>query len=110
MTQKIRNRAKGFTHGGPRKGLPYQMERVRVATQHIPELGRSLPLSAVAVRLLIAPRNLYFRLRRHKIPYVLGPKDGRPGRQVWIPESSLERIAALVWKSRGWYRVTAPHS
>ncbi len=91
-------RAKGFRRGGPRKGLAYEVERVRVRMQLAAGGEQRFPLWAVAVRFGLHPRNLYFRLRRHHVPYVIGPKDGSPGRQVWISESSLPLIGAMVWK------------
>lgn len=52
----------------------------------------------VAKQFRLSQRNLSFRLRRHNIPYRIGPKDGSPGRQVWVPESSVPLIAEAVWK------------
>lgn len=87
-----------FKHGGARKGVAYQRERVRVEMQLAAGGEGEFPLWAVAWQWGLRPRNLYFRPLRHRIPYVIGPKDGPPGRQVWIPKSSLPRIKAMIWK------------
>ena len=94
-------RAKGFSRGGPRKGVAYEVELVKAALRgRVPEEA-CYPLRAVAVRFLLHPRNLYFRLRRHRIPYLIGPSDRPPGRQVMIPLSSLPLLQGVIWRLPG---------
>ena len=98
MTRRLRNRAKGFTHGGPRKGVMYEVARLDAMVPEIREFTQAIPLCIVAVRMLTSPRNLYFRVRRHKIPYLIGPKDSRPGFQVWLPLASIEQLVPLMFR------------
>src|SRR5574337_1705283 len=89
MVQICRKSAKGFSHGGPRRGVKWEEEQTRVALRRAGLEEQQFALWIVAKQLRIAQRNLYFRLRRHKIPYTIGPMEGPPGRQVYVPESSM---------------------
>src|SRR5574337_451444 len=100
MVQICRKSAKGFSHGGPRRGIKWEEEQARVALQRAGLEEQQFPLWIVARQLRIDPRNLYFRLRRHRIPYWIGPKDGPPGRQAYLPESSMEPLLDVLWKRR----------
>src|SRR5574337_80809 len=98
MVQICRNSLKRFSHGGPRKGVKWEEEQTRVALQRAGFEEQQFALWIVAKHLRVAPRNLYFRLRRHKIPYTIGPMNGPPGRQVYIPESSMPRVVEVVFR------------
>lgn len=98
MAEKYSKSLKRFTHGGPRKGVKWEEEQARVALQRAGFEEQQFALWIVAKHLRVSPRNLYFRLRRHKIPYTIGPKDGSPGRQVCVPESSMPRVVEVVFR------------
>lgn len=80
--------------------MAWEVEKARVALQIAGLDEQWFALRIVAKQMRLSPRNLYFRLRRHNIPYRIGPKSGSPGREVWVPEYSLPLILDVVWKKQ----------
>ena len=62
------------------------------------EYQTSVPLSALAILFGVNRTNLYFRVRRHKIPYIIGPKLFGSGEEMRLPRSSLPLLEAIIWK------------
>lgn len=90
---KRRKRGKGFANGGPRKGVAYEVERVRVVTPECEEARRAYPLAAVCVRFRQTRASLRWTLWKSDLPYlvVLG---GPGGKSIYVPRSTLEALVA----------------
>ncbi len=93
-----RRRASGFGHGGPRKGAAYELERARTMLRETRDHETSVPLSALAILFGVNRTNLYFRVRRHKIPYIIGPKLFGPREENRLPQSSFPLLESVIWK------------
>jgi len=93
-----RKRLSGFGHGGARKGLAYELERTLTMLRETREYRTSVPLSVLAILFGVDRTNLYFRVRRHKIPYIIGPKPFGRGEEMRLPRSSLRLLEAIIWK------------
>ncbi len=93
-----RKRPSGFAHGGARKGVAYELERAMTMLRETREYRTSVPLSVLAILFGVDRTNLYFRVRRHKIPYIIGPKPFGRGEEMRLPRSSLPLLEAIIWK------------
>ena len=87
-----------WPRGGPREGVAYQVERLRVYAGEALPAEPMFPLRLLCVPLMTSPMGLYFRVRRGKIPYVLGPTEQSARNQVWLPLSSVRLLIADVYR------------
>ncbi len=97
-------RAKGFSRGGPRKGVAYQMERVKVITPQCEEARQAYTLDSVALRLGHRRESLRSTLFRSGLPYlVVRGGKGMTGRgRIYIPRRTLDALVArLIQVRRG---------
>jgi len=90
-----RRRPSLFTHGGPRKGVTYDLLCLLADSPGLRAYRDSYPLRLVAAAWGLTPTNLYYRLYRHKIPYVVGPGYGGR-REVRVPAASLPAVEAML--------------
>lgn len=91
VTRRFRKRAKGFSHGGPRRGWAYHVEAVKAAAPALWEAQMTYSLDAIAVVLGVKRRRMYERLHFSGLPYYV-VSGGRGGRSVRVPYSTLKAL------------------